>query len=71
MSIAELRSLPSDEKLRIIETLWGDIAADENAFESPAWHEEQLRRTEANFAAGRIEVLDWQEAKKELRLRVE
>jgi len=35
MSIAELRALPVDEKLRIIETLWGDIAADENTFESP------------------------------------
>ena len=71
MSIAELRKLPSVEKLRIIETLWADLARDEDAFESPAWHEEELKKTEADFAAGRIEALDWEDAKKELRRRFE
>lgn len=71
MSVAELRKLPPTEKLRIIEALWSDLAADEESFPSPAWHEEELRRTEAEFAAGRIEVLDWEEAKKQLRRRSE
>ena len=71
MSIAELRKLPAGEKLRIIETLWADLAGDEDAFESPAWHEEELKKTEADFAAGRIEALDWEDAKKELRKRFE
>ncbi|MGH7958667.1 MAG: addiction module protein [Opitutaceae bacterium] len=71
MSIAELRKLPPDEKLKIIETLWGDIASDEESFDSPAWHAEELRKTEADLAAGRIEVLDWEDAKKELRKRFE
>jgi putative addiction module component (TIGR02574 family) len=71
MSIAELRKLPADEKLKIIEALWGDIAADEGAFASPAWHEEALRKTEEDFAAGRVETLDWDNAKKELRKRFE
>lgn len=72
MSLAELRQLPPDEKLRIIEILWGDLAdnADES-FASPAWHAEELRRTDADLAAGRIETLDWEEAKKELRKRFE
>ena len=69
MSIAELRKLPSVEKLRIIETLWADLAGDEDAFESPAWHEEELKKTEADFVAGRIEALNWDDAKKELRKR--
>jgi putative addiction module component (TIGR02574 family) len=71
MSIAELRKLPRDEKLKIIETLWGDLAADDDSFESPAWHAEELRKTEAELAAGRVEVLDWEDAKKELRKRLE
>ena len=71
MSIAELRKLPRTEKLKIIETLWDDLAADEESFPSPAWHEEELKKTEAEFAAGRIEVVDWQEAKRELRKRFE
>ena len=71
MSIAELRKLPADEKLRIIEALWGDVAAEDEAFQSPAWHEAELRKTETDLAAGPVEVLDWENAKKELRKRFE
>ena len=71
MSIAELRKLPPNEKLKIIEILWADLAADDESFPSPAWHEEELQKTEADLAAGRIEVLDWEDAKKELRKRFE
>jgi putative addiction module component (TIGR02574 family) len=71
MSIAELRKLPRDEKLKIIEALWGDIVSDEASFESPGWHREELRKTEAGLAAGRVEVVDWEDAKKELRKRFE
>ncbi len=71
MSIAELRKLPSVEKLKIIEVLWADLARDEDAFECPAWHEEELKKTEVDFAAGRIEALDWEDAKNELRKRFE
>ena len=67
MSIAELRKLPPSEKLKIIEALWSDLAEDGESFASPAWHEDELRETEAEFAAGRAEVLDWEDAKKELR----
>ena len=71
MSIAELRKLPADEKLRIIEALWADLAADEDAFTSPSRHEDELKRTEAEFATGKVEVLGWTAAKKELRQRFE
>jgi hypothetical protein len=71
MSIAELRKLPPIEKLKIIEALWADLAENPDSFASPAWHEEALRKTEADFAAGRIEVLDWKDAKRELRKRSE
>ncbi len=71
MSIAELRKLPRDEKLKIIETLWSDLAADEESFASPGWHADELRKTEAQLAAGEVTVLDWEDAKKELRKRFE
>ena len=71
MSIAELRNLPPAEKLKIIEALWSDLAADDESLPSPAWHEQELRKTEADFKAGRLEVLDWGEGKKELRKQFE
>jgi Putative addiction module component len=70
MTVAELRRLPASEKLKIIETLWADLAVDADSLESPAWHGEELRKTEAAMAAGEIEVLDWQTAKKELGARL-
>lgn len=71
MSIAELRKLPSSEKLKIIEALWSDLASEEDSFESPSWHQRELQKTEADYAAGRVEALDWETAKKELRARFE
>jgi hypothetical protein len=50
-----------------MQALWSDLVSDEESFASPAWHEEVLRKTEAEFAAWRIEILDWEDAKKELR----
>jgi hypothetical protein len=71
MSIAELRELPVDEKLRIIETLWSDLSDRDEDLATPAWHEQELRKTEAAFEEGREEVMDWAVAKKELRARFE
>ncbi|RYD19965.1 MAG: acyl-protein synthetase [Verrucomicrobiaceae bacterium] len=71
MSIAALRQLPAEEKLRIIETLWSDLSGQDEDIESPAWHAEELRKTESAFLAGGEQVLDWSEAKKELRARFE
>lgn len=71
MSLAELHKLPAAEKMKIIEALWSDLVSDEASLESPDWHREALRKTEDDFNAGRIEVLDWNEAKKELFKRFE
>lgn len=56
--------VPRAEKQRIIEELWDDLAADDASLNSPAWHEAELRKTEAEFVAGRIAAIDWVEAKR-------
>jgi hypothetical protein len=66
MDITELHNLPAVEKLKIIEALWGDLVGDESSLPNPALHETELKETEEKFQAGSIEVLDWQQAKKEL-----
>jgi putative addiction module component (TIGR02574 family) len=71
MSITELRQLPVPEKLRIIEALWDDIASAQEDYESPAWHEAELLKTERDYREGRITSVDWDEAKKALRARFE
>lgn len=71
MNIAELHNLSAVEKLKIIEALWGDLIGDENSLPNLAWHEIELKETEEKLKAGSIDVLDWQQAKKELRSQFE
>lgn len=67
VNIAELHKLPSLEKLKIIELLWDDL--EEDSLQSLSWHQAELKKTEADFLAGNIKAVDWQQAKKELRAR--
>ncbi len=55
------------EKLRAMEEIWTDLSQDDDAFESPAWHEEALREAERAVAAGTAKFSDWEEAKRRLR----
>ncbi len=71
MNITELHNLSAIEKLKIIEALWGDLVGDESSLPNLSWHETELRETEEKFLADSIEVLDWQQAKKELRSQFE
>ena len=62
----DLKSLPKSQKLMLMEDLWRDLSASDDV-ESPPWHEEELIKTEADYAAGKVESLDWEDSKKQLR----
>jgi len=49
----------------------GDLVCDEDNLSSPSWHETELIKTEKKFLSGDIDVLEWQQAKKELRSQFE
>lgn len=59
MNLSKLRKLANTEK------------HETSSIPIPHWHEGKLKSTEAEYATGQIEVLDWQEAKQELRQRFE
>jgi hypothetical protein len=54
-----------------MEVLWVDLTRDDGPEFSPAWHLDELRKTEERFAAGQEEVVDWSAAKDELRRKAE
>jgi len=66
MSLAEIRQLPKQEKFLIMETLWAELSSNEG-YECPAWHAEELKKTQEDLIAGRVEKIDWEMAKSELR----
>jgi len=69
--ILAIKQMSREEKLRAMEALWEDLSSDEQSIQSPAWHESILEETEERVQSGKENILDWQEAKKELRNRFE
>ena len=49
--LAELRTLPAREKLRIIEQLWDDIAASDEPVIVQDWHRSEASRRAAELEA--------------------
>ena len=62
----QIQSMSREEKLQVMEAIWEDLSSDEAALDSPSWHQEELKQTNARVAAGQEQILDWATAKKEL-----
>ena len=71
MTIQAVEQLPRSEKLKLMEALWEDLSRPDSAFQSPAWHAEELAATERRLAEGKEQILDWEAAKQELRSKSE
>ena len=71
VTAAQIEQMSRAEKLQVMEALWEDLSKTEAEVESPAWHADVLRETEARVAAGGERITDWETAKRELRTRFE
>jgi len=69
MATIDMQRMSREEKLKMMHALWEDLARDGDAVESPAWHGNVLRETEDRVRSGAEQVLNWDEAKAELRRR--
>ncbi len=65
----EIKEMPVEQKLRLIEALWDDISRHDRDFDSPSWHRDELLATEERRRSGLEETIDWDEAKDRLRNR--
>ncbi|HXU46104.1 MAG TPA: addiction module protein [Thermoanaerobaculia bacterium] len=45
------------------------LSPDPDSLESPAWHEDVLREREQSLASGEAVILDWEQAKADIRRR--
>lgn len=63
----QIQSLSRHEKLQTMELLWEELSQDSASLELPPWHEAALRETEGRVQSGDERILDWREAKEELR----
>ena len=71
LDTAAIKQLSRKEKLWIMEAIWEDLSMEDELIESPAWHKEVLSETENRLRIGQEQILDWKDAKEELRKRFE
>ena len=53
-------------KLRLLEAVWGDLSLEPDKIEVPQWHKDILDERDQAVQAGRDQILEWEEAKKEI-----
>ncbi len=71
ISTDQIARMSREEKLQAMEAIWADLSQNDEAVESPAWHEELLKETEARVAVGQERIADLETAKQELKNRFE
>ncbi|TWI60535.1 putative addiction module component [Desulfobotulus alkaliphilus] len=69
--IQNIQELSKNEKMIIMEYLWKDLFVENEMFESPEWHKTALAETEESLKEGKEEIIDWSDAKKQLRKNFE
>jgi hypothetical protein len=66
MAKVSLADMTRQEKLELLDELWNDLTRNPDAYESPAWHAEELAETERRVAAGEEKFIDWEAAKRQI-----
>jgi len=56
-----------EEKHRTLEELRDSITREDERYESPGWHEQELTETQARVESGAEQPMDWANAKRKLR----
>ena len=66
-----IEKLSRAEKLRMMEALWRDLAANAADLPPSAWHGDALQKAKDAFDNGSAHMMDWAEAKNLLRQRAQ
>ena len=62
-----LDKMSVEEKLRVLDRVWEDLARTPMAVPSPAWHRDVLEAREKRFSEGREHSIPWEKAKEDIR----
>ena len=66
----EIRKLPMQEKLALLEAVWAEISPEADELEIPQWHKDLLDERRDAYERGEIRVIDWEDAKKEIEASI-
>lgn len=63
MTEQEVKALPIDQKLRIMETIWQDLRERFERMEVPQEHKDLLDQRRTRVREGAAQLLDWESVK--------
>jgi len=63
-----LKEMSTEEKIQAMEALWEDLCRNADSLASPSWHEDILQQRERMVAEGVDQFVDWETAKKSIRV---
>lgn len=61
-----LEKMSVEDKLRILERIWEDLARTPSAVPSPAWHRDVLDAREKRISESRERFIPWDKAKEDI-----
>ena len=62
----EIRQMPFEEKLRLLEAVWAELSLEPDRIEVPQWRKDILDERDQAVQAERNQILEWEEAKKQI-----
>jgi hypothetical protein len=60
----EIRQMPFEEKLRLLEAVWAELSLEPDKIEVPQWHKDILDERDQAVQAGRDQILEWRKPRK-------
>ena len=67
MTIAEIKSMSTAERLRAMEDLWNVLCTSEEEIPSPDWHDEILQERRKKIESGDAEFVSIKQLKESVR----
>ena len=67
MTTTAIERMTRESRLGTLQELWNSITREGERYESPAWHEQELKEAEARVESGAEQPMDWADATRKLR----
>ena len=67
MSISEIKSMPVEERIQLMEQIWESLCQEDQVIHSPGWHEGILKERKKKIDSGEGRFLTLDELKERFR----
>ncbi len=69
--LQEIKQLPLNRKVELLESVWSDLLMDPAAVEVPEWHKNILDERQQLVQAGKAHFIDWSVAKQQVESQIQ